>query len=151
MSWPDVFRWFVLALDCFALGTLLALWERIGRFVLPKSAIRLFLLASVMFLVSIAVEIWDRFGEPFAGRTAFSAVALLLYSAGMIELYRWFGTEEGRRQRHDTINEFAVNELHRMANLARALEEDPQHMGRYVQPTLLGRFSKRMFARGGKR
>lgn len=145
----DAFRWFVLTLDLFALGTLLSLWERIGRFILPRAAIRLFLMASVMFLLSIAVEIWDRFGEPFAGRTLFAAVALVLYSMGLVRLYRWFGTEEGRRQRHDTINEYAINELHKMATLARALEDDPDHMGRYVEPTVFGRLVRRIFVRSG--
>lgn len=146
----DTFRVVVLMLDFVALGTLLAIWERIGRFVIPKNAIRLFLIASIMFLISIAVEIYDRFGQPFHWRTLFAAIALTLYTLGMAELYRWFGTEEGRRHRHETINEFAVNELHQLAGMARALEDDPEHVGRYVQPTWFGRLIRRLVVRGGK-
>lgn len=145
----DAFRWFVLLLDCFAFGTLLMMWERIGRFVIPKSAIRLFLAASIMFLCSFAIEVIYRFGESFKWRTLFSACALALYIAGLIKLYHWFGTEEGRRQRHDTINEYAVNELHRMAQIARALEDDPDHVGRYVEPTWFGKLVRRLLVRGG--
>jgi len=141
----DVFRYCVLVLDAFALGTLLAIWDRVGRFVIPKTASRLFFASSIMFLLTFAVEIWARIGQPLRLRTPFAAVTIVLYIAGLISLYRWFGTEPGRRRRHDMINEFAANELHQMARIARAMEEDPEHMGRYVEPSAIIKAFDKLF------
>lgn len=130
----DSVRYLILALCAFSLGTLAALYERVARFMLPKLTVRLLLLACALSLLSIMVDVGERLGQHFRARIVIALVSVIFYVIALVGLYRWFSHDEGRRKRHAIVNEYAAHELHELADLARALEEDPEHVGRYVGP-----------------
>jgi len=135
----DILRWATIFLATLSVGTLSALYERIGRFALPKRPLRLIFLSMGMLLVSLIARIAQDIGEPFTYFTILPCSVMVLYLIGLADLYHWYGGKEGRRLRHEMINEYVAREILNnpyYKRLAKAMDHDPDHMGRYVKPPL---------------
>lgn len=92
----DAIRWANIIMCLFNLGVMIALFERVGRWFIPKIPMRLLAAGYGLALIALAGGSRARLGEALTWRTPVSAVALFLQCVGLVMMYRWYETPEGK-------------------------------------------------------
>lgn len=95
-SAAELLRWIVMFGCVFNIGVLVALFDMVGRFVVPPIPMRLLFLANGLMLVTLGFSSYERLHDQLTFRTPLFAVALALELVGLVMLRRWYRTDEGR-------------------------------------------------------
>jgi hypothetical protein len=88
MFW-DLVRWLILFESSVALGTLLAIFQRAHRVDrVPTVAVRMLIAASALLLSSVMLTTYQHLDQPFSVRTPLSLVAVTVYLAALVKIWR---------------------------------------------------------------
>ena len=80
----------------FDVGCIGALYFRIGHSFLPKTWMRMLMIASTVWLLAGAIGTYERIGEAVTWRTPVAGGAALAELVAFLGLYHWYGTPEGK-------------------------------------------------------
>lgn len=93
----DTLRWITVFVALFDIGVTIALFERIGRFFIPRLPMRMLMLANMIALAAVAEGAHSRLGHEFVWfATPVFLAAALLELAALVALHYWYGTARGR-------------------------------------------------------
>lgn len=91
----DLFRVLVILTGLFSAGTLLALYARLGKIVLPRLWMSLLVVSNVLICTVSAWGSFARLGQPGHPRLAIFGVGTLMEFVALVGLYHWYGTPRG--------------------------------------------------------
>lgn len=100
----DALRWTTIFMCLFNIGVLVALFEEVGKYFLPKIKMRLLMAANILSLFAIGLASYARLNEPVSWRIPLFLTAALLQLAALIRLHRWYGTEEGQSHKEKMLS-----------------------------------------------
>ena len=139
-------NWLVIIEGAITIGVLIALYERIGRFVLPLRTMRAIFVASGLLVAYGMSESYQDIGGESTWRTWLAVSSMSLYLAAVGYLWLWYNRPAGREQRHHAVGLYAADQLLRYHEFATRLEQNEEHPGRAIRPNPISRFGS-WFAR----
>lgn len=92
----DVFRWLVILTGLFAVGTMVALYGRLGRLVLPQFAMSLLVLSNITIILTAVAGAYARLGDKGNPRVVVFGIGTVLEFVSLLMLYRWYGSGAGQ-------------------------------------------------------
>lgn len=96
MNFANAFR-VVVILACFMnVGLMVALFERIGRYFVPRLWMRSLFVADGLIMIGLGVGFYHRLGQPVTLRHGLVAVGAVLQLVAFIGLWVWYGTPAGQ-------------------------------------------------------
>lgn len=123
----DWLRYVAMFESLLAIGATAAMYERIGRFVLPLRTMRTIFGSLILMNVTAIAGIHSRLGEPLNWRTPTALITMTLYLGGLVSLWFYYRGPTGRKQRHSLVNLYASEGVLR---LAKQIEQEAPHTGR---------------------
>jgi FlaA1/EpsC-like NDP-sugar epimerase len=139
LSTPDLVRWCALALGCFVLGTLAAVYQCAWRFATPVKLTRTIFGCSAALVVFAIIVIHSHIGQRgWSWHSPMAATIFVVYLGALLRAYWWLHTKAGRRRRHGMISDFHAQRLlhehdammRRAAHLASHEEKRQSHSDR---------------------
>lgn len=92
----DVARWVVIFGCAGSLGFMAALYQKVGKLVIPSAWIRCLVVSNIGFMLILALGLHSRLGYPLTWRTPAFGVFVMMQLVGEAGIYWWYGTEAGR-------------------------------------------------------
>lgn len=92
----DIVRWLVIFACYLNVGAMVLLFQRVGRFFVPSTWMRLLAVGNAVVMVAIAVIIGSHLGHAIAWKHALLAVGAVAELVALVGLWHWYGTTTGR-------------------------------------------------------
>jgi hypothetical protein len=96
MTGADTIRWAIIFGCAMNFGFMVALYEKVGKLVVPAIWTRGLVVANIGFFTILALGLHSRLGDPLTWRTPAFGVFVALQLICEVGLYRWYGKAEGR-------------------------------------------------------
>ncbi len=97
MNFHDAVRWVVIFGCAGSLGFMIALYDRVGRLIVPRLWTRMLVASNIGFLTILAIGVHAKLGSPtFTWRTTTFGVLVLMQLIAELGLFRWYGGARGR-------------------------------------------------------